>query len=87
MADIILSPRYVEVFGVKLERDIFIKTTLKKVSEMGSALSYSDLDWAIKMEDAFVSQADLSDKQIVVLFNIFQRGSTRTQRRKERGEY
>ena len=47
---------------------------LKYLNERAGELAQNDLDWAIKMEEAFTEQkGSLSDKQFRTLQSIFKR--------------
>jgi hypothetical protein len=50
-----------------------IKLILEKISEIGYDLSPSDLEWSIKMENAFDTYGTLTQKQLNVLINILER--------------
>jgi hypothetical protein len=71
-----LNKNFIEVEGRQVPRDLFISVLIKKISDVGTRLSDGDLDWAIKMEDAYKTQGSLSDKQIAVLFEIYQRAGS-----------
>lgn len=53
--------------------DEIIKWRLKWITAEGSDLSPSDLEWAIKMEEAFKEQGFLTEKQKKVLEDIYKR--------------
>ena len=57
-------------------RTAVVTCILEKVTALGNRLSASDLDWAIRMEDAFNTRGYLSVKQITVLINILAKYTT-----------
>jgi hypothetical protein len=57
----------------KIERIEVIKYKLKYLSERAGNLTPSDLNWTIKMEDAFKEQGNLSPRQMTVLEGIYGR--------------
>ena len=57
----------------KKERIARIKWVLKYISQRADDLTPNDLEWAIRMEEAFKEFGDLSFKQIGIIESIYQR--------------
>jgi hypothetical protein len=58
-----------------LERSEAIEFLIQRISEIGNALKPSELEWAIKMEDAFRNYGNLTKKQVGILIDILIRHS------------
>jgi len=52
------------------ERYEAIEFLLQRITDIGGELKPSELEWAIKMEDAFQKFGSLSKKQVNILIDI-----------------
>jgi hypothetical protein len=52
------------------ERYEAIEFLLQRITDIGGELKPSELEWAIKMEDAYNKYGNLSDKQVKILVDI-----------------
>jgi hypothetical protein len=64
---------YIKIPTTENPRAKYIKDLLSRLASIGSSLTDSELNWAIKFEESFLKYNSLSPKQLAILIEILAR--------------